>query len=92
MPKKSRVQGKAPKTCPECGQSLEGEGRPQISDVLSAAIVGFEQRIKAKDFRPTVGDYLKLLQLTRELDADAPKQIAVRWIDGDATQAENAES
>ena len=34
-----------------------------------------------EDFKFTVGDYIKLLQLHEELECDAPKKIEVTWTD-----------
>ena len=42
--------------------------RVRISDLLDKAIVGIEDRIKAQDFKPTMGDYLKLLQMEIEIE------------------------
>ena len=33
------------------------------------------------DFKFTVGDYIKLLQLHEELECEAPKKIEVTWTD-----------
>jgi hypothetical protein len=34
-----------------------------------------------EDFKFTVGDYIKLLQLHEELEGDEPKNIEVTWTD-----------
>jgi hypothetical protein len=39
-----------------------------------------EQKLAA-DFKFTIGDYIRLLQLHGELEADAPKNIEVTWTD-----------
>ena len=41
-------------------------------------------KIEAKlveDFKFTVADYIKLLQLHEELESDAPKKVEVTWTD-----------
>jgi hypothetical protein len=55
----------------------------RVSELLVKAIEGFESRMKAQDFKPTVAEYLKLLQMEQEMDAteDKPKEIKVTWVD-----------
>ena len=55
--------------------------RVRISDLLDKAIVGIEDRIKAKDFKPTMGDYLKLLQMEIELQQEEIREIKVTWVE-----------
>lgn len=55
----------------------------RVSELLLKAIEGFESRMNGQDFKPTVAEYLKLLQLEQEMDAteDKPKEIKVTWVD-----------
>jgi hypothetical protein len=55
--------------------------RVRISDLLDKAIVGIEDRFNAKDFKPTMGDYLKLLQMEIELEQEEVKEIKVTWVE-----------
>ena len=55
--------------------------RIRISDLLDKAIVGIEDRFKAKDFKPTMGDYLKLLQMEIELEQEEIREIKVTWVE-----------
>ena len=55
--------------------------RVRISDLLDKAIVGIEDRINAKDFKPTMADYLKLLQMEIELEQEEVKEIKVTWVE-----------
>jgi hypothetical protein len=59
--------------------------RIRISDLLDKAIVGIEDRFKAKDFKPTMGDYLKLLQMEIELEQEEVKEIKVTWVEPTTT-------
>ena len=69
-----KEEEKAPKTL-----------RIRISDLLDKAIVGIEDRFKAKDFKPTMGDYLKLLQMEIELEQEEVKEIKVTWVEPTTT-------
>jgi hypothetical protein len=65
-----KEQKKAPKTL-----------RIRIADLLDKAIVGIEDRFKAKDFKPTMGDYLKLLQMEIDLEQEEIREIKVTWVE-----------
>ncbi len=53
----------------------------RISELLAKAMATLESRIKSKDLKPTVGDYLKLLQLEQEFEQEAPTEIKVTWVE-----------
>ena len=59
--------------------------RVRISDLLDKAIVGIEDWINAKDFKPTMGDYLKLLQMEIELEQEEIREIKVTWVEPSVT-------
>ena len=65
-----KQENKAPKTL-----------RIRISDLLDQAIVGIEDRFKANDFKPTMGDYLKLLQMEIDLEQEEIREIKVTWVE-----------
>jgi hypothetical protein len=60
----------------------------RISEFLAKAIEGIESRLEEKDFKPSIGDYLKLVQMEQELEQEAPKEIKVTWIEPPASDSE----
>ena len=70
MESAEQQEQKAPKTL-----------RIRISDLLDKAIAGIEERFKSKDFKPTMGDYLKLLQMEIELEQEEVREIKVTWVE-----------
>lgn len=42
---------------------------------------------EGKDARVSVSDYIRLLQLQKEIEADEPKEIHVRWVDPSETES-----
>jgi hypothetical protein len=70
----TRIEEKAPKTL-----------RIRISDLLDKAIVGIEARLNAQDFKPTMGDYLKLLQMEIDLEQEEIREIKVTWVEPSVT-------
>jgi len=71
---------KAPKACKECSRWNEIKERIRMSILLEKAIAGIEERLKAKDFKPTMGDYLKLLQIEKEIEQEEATEIKVTWV------------
>jgi hypothetical protein len=39
------------------------------------------QQVMEGASKPSVGDYIRLLQIYRELEAETPKEIRVEWVD-----------
>ena len=61
-----------------------GSRRAQVTRLLSE----IERKLKGKD-SATMSDYIRLLQLERELEDDEPpREIIVTWIDSTGTQDE----
>ena len=40
-----------------------------------------EQRLKALDLKPTLTEYVRLVQLRREITEDQPKEVLVTWVE-----------
>ena len=49
-------------------------------DLIRGLIHGIEQRIADGELKATVGDYIRLIQLERELVAKESKEVRLRWI------------
>jgi hypothetical protein len=77
--------GTPPKKCRQCAGWKKAKERNRTSKLLEKAIKAFEARFKSADFKPTVAEYLKLLQLEQESEHDSAKEIKVTWIDPTAT-------
>ena len=59
--------------------------RIRIADLLDKAITGIETRFAANDFKPTIADYLKLLQMEIELEQEEIREIKVTWVEPPVT-------
>jgi hypothetical protein len=66
--------------CRDCSRWKEVKHRIKVSELLTAAMMSFESG-QQKDFKPSLAEYLKLLQLEREFEDDEPKEITVTWIE-----------
>jgi hypothetical protein len=81
MTKTGRLQEKAPKNCRQCARWGEVRDKIRIHELVERAIKQFEAKIKKQDYEPTVTEYVKLLQLDREIGhEDEPKEIKVTWV------------
>ncbi|SRR5579883_1336309 len=72
--------------CRACGKWEEVKGRMRVAEVLAQSVNAVQDRIKNGDFKPTVAEYLKLVQMEQELEekesqADGPKEIKVTWVE-----------
>jgi hypothetical protein len=85
MAVKTKKQEKAPKECRDCEQGQVRKDKVRVSDLISKAIEGFEKRVQEADFKMTVGDYLKLVQMEKEYEQEGAKEIRVTWVEPAAT-------
>jgi hypothetical protein len=51
--------------------------------IVRNAIESIEAKLESDNIKPTIGDLVRLLQIEKELDTDEPREIRVRWVDGD---------
>ena len=52
---------------------------------VDEAILAFEENLDGK--KVTVGDYLRLVQLQKEIEGDEPKDIECTWVEPDETKS-----
>ena len=71
------------KPCEDCTYYQQLTQKLKVSEVLARAIAKFEERITETDFSPSVGDYIKLVQMKKELEeaTDEAKEIKVTWVE-----------
>ena len=72
----------APESCDNCPRWRElKEERVRLAQLISKAIQGFEARLQDNDLKLTLADYLKLIQMEKEIDDGEPREIKVTWVD-----------
>jgi hypothetical protein len=69
-------------------QSPKGHRSSERARLLEKAIQKIEEKLGANDVKATFGDFIRLLQLQKELQVDEPKEIKVTWIE--PTEKESA--
>jgi hypothetical protein len=53
----------------------------RIEKLVEEAIGGIEKRLADESSPPSIGDYLKVMQLQKELEDEAPKEIKITWVE-----------
>lgn len=48
-----------------------------------------EQKLSESDAKVTLGDYIRLVQLEKELEDEEPKEIKVTWVNPDQTTSDS---
>ncbi len=62
--------------------SREKRRREEQLKVIDDILKNVEEKLTGKDAKATLGDYIKLMQLQKELDEDEqPREIRVTWVD-----------
>jgi len=74
---------KAPKDCTQCARWKEIKSQIAVAEVLAKAVEEFKKKLKGEGFQPTVAEFLKLVQMEHEYEAELnpPQEIEVRWIE-----------
>jgi hypothetical protein len=86
MPTKSKSGAKRPtKTSVAKDTTPERLPRSQRGK-LSALLKKFEEQLANKETRISVADYIRLLQLKRELENDRVRDVKVTWVEQDASE------
>jgi hypothetical protein len=74
--------------CEECPNWVDiRQQRLRLARILTAATDGLEARLKDQSggLKPSVGDYLKLLELAKEIeketDEEEAKEVKFTWVD-----------
>ena len=80
-----KSEERVPDDCEKCSRWKEAKESIRTFNLLEKAIKAFEARFNSTDFKPSVAEYLKLVQLEQEAEQDEAKEIKVTWIDPTAT-------
>jgi hypothetical protein len=52
-----------------------------LADRIQSLLERFEYQTNDSNFKISVGDYIRLIQLKNELEDNQPQDIEVRWVD-----------
>jgi hypothetical protein len=72
-------------TCRGCKRWKEIKDKMRIAELLGKAAETFTAEKLDKEFKPTLAEYLKLVQLEKDFEDEETKEIKVTWIDREAS-------
>ena len=78
---KGKQQEKAPKSCEQCEHGTEVRDKLRVGKVLESVIKTMEEKLGTAEFKPTLADYLKLVQWQKESGDELVKEIKVTWVE-----------
>jgi hypothetical protein len=58
------------------------------AEVVEQIIEKVEQRLGDGEMKATLGDYIRLVQLQKELEDEEPGEITVTWVDPEKTESD----
>lgn len=78
---KGKTQEKAPKSCEDCEHWTKVKNKLRVGTVLENVLKKMEEKLGTAEFKPSLADYLKLVQLEKEIGEEGPKEIRVTWVE-----------
>jgi hypothetical protein len=64
--------------------------RKRQAQVVSTLLKKLERKLSDDDLRATLGDYIRLVQLRKELEDDEePREIKVTWVEPETTGSDS---
>jgi hypothetical protein len=58
------------------------------AEVVKKLLEKVEQKLTGEDVKATLGDYIKLIQLQKELEDEQTREIKVTWVEREAAESE----
>ncbi len=80
-PHKETGKSKKPATETSGGAVQEGPPKESTAKVVDELIADFRAKLKGEQVKVSVGDFIRLIQLRSELQAEEPKEIRVTWVE-----------
>ena len=85
---KTKDTESTPKSCEHCEHWQEVSKKLRIGEALRAVVAKMEDSLTNSEFKASLTDYLKLLQLEKELGTEVPQEIKVTWVEPEAPSDE----
>lgn len=73
---------KARTSCEGCRRWQEVKNKMRIAELLGKAAESFKGN--EGEFKPTLAEYLKLVQIEKEFEEEDVKEIKVKWVEPSA--------
>ncbi len=76
-------QGAKPREMAETKHVEKTKRAKNKKALVKQAIRQIGEKIESNELKPTVGDFIRLLQLEKELLEESPKEIKVSWVEAE---------
>lgn len=84
---KKKTEGVGQKRTGSAGRRKSGP--KQQAQVVSTLLKKVEQRFSEDEVKATLGDYIRLVQLQKELEEDETREIKVTWVEPETTESDS---
>jgi hypothetical protein len=71
-------------SCEGCKRWKEVKNKMRIAELLGKAAESFTAAKETGEFKPTLAEYLKLVQMEKEFEEDDVKEIKIKWVEPSA--------
>ena len=69
------------KTCEGCKRWKDVRDKMRIAELLATAAENFTAGNVDKNFKPSMAEYLKLVQLEKEFEEEEVREIKIKWVE-----------
>lgn len=66
---------------PKVETGTKAAGASEQAQAVKSMLTKIETKMKGDKMKATLGDYIRLVQLHKELDDESPKEIRVTWVE-----------
>jgi hypothetical protein len=88
--RKKKEPAAKPKPPPRAKRAVESPAKKQVR-VVKIIIQKVEAKLQKEVAKATLGDYIKLLQLEKDLEEGEQREIKVTWVEPVKTESENGQ-
>jgi hypothetical protein len=89
--KKATAKAASKKRAPAPKRSRKANKAAEQGKLIARALESVETRLKASSLTPTISDFIRLLQLQKEMGFDQPRQVNVQWVETHNTELKTEE-
>lgn len=76
--------------CRTCKNWKQVKDRVRVVEMLESAIDKVQKALAGREYKPTLGDYVKLVQMEKEIGevTEQAKEIRVKWVEPTDSESE----
>lgn len=83
MPPRAGTGGARGRTAVRSGRVIDKAA------LVEKLLNSIERRLKKDELKATLGDFIRLLQLQKELEDEQPREVEVRWVEPSEAEPAN---